>query len=110
MKKFIIIGLLLAIVVGIIIAKTKDNQTGTTPGNGEKLSPSDWLLQNYHDNVSQMWNLARWYKNNSNSTNPLGSALWDMYTNKKTISKADADRINNYGVKYEDVQEANSRL
>lgn len=75
-------------------------------------SNADWLVSYIgKEKVSQLWNLAWWYKNKATNTpNPIGSAIWDMETNKKTLTKEQGKEINLRGVTYEELEQASKMI
>lgn len=102
MKKGVKIGLIIGgatlLIGGTIFAVVKLT----------KKDNADWLISYIgKDKVSQLWNLAWWYANEATDCkNPVGSAIWDMETNKKTLTKEQGKQINLRGVTYEELEQA----
>ena len=99
----LIIGGATLLIGGTIFAVVK-----LTKEDDEKQSNVDWLISYIgKDKVSQLWNLAWWYANEATDCkNPVGGAIWDMETNKKTLTKEQGKQINLRGVTYEELEQA----
>ena len=92
-----------------VVKMTKNEVCGGQSNNvGDGQSNVDWLISYIgKDKVSQLWNLAWWYANKAkDKSNPIGRAIWDMETNKKTLTKEQGKQINLRGVTYEEVEQA----
>lgn len=117
MKKFyIIIALLVVIVIAaIIINKKSDTKTATTQDNKKSTEDNvQWILNNISEkNIIGLYKLYVWYRDNSNASNPYGSAKWDLYTNHKVggdtsydFTKEQSVAMDNRGVTLEDLIKA----
>lgn len=111
MKTGVKIGLIIGgatlLIGGTIFAVVKlTKKDDENVGDGQ--SNVDWLISYIgKDKVSQLWNLAWWYANKAeDKSNPIGRAIWDMETNKKTLTKEQGKQINLRGVTYEEVEQA----
>ena len=103
----LIIGCATLLIGGTIFAVVKlTKKDDENVGDGQ--SNVDWLISYIgKDKVSQLWNLAWWYANKAkDKSNPIGRAIWDMETNKKTLTKEQGKQINLRGVTYEEVEQA----
>lgn len=89
-----------------VVKLTKKDEANNIGGGNEKTNAEFIFELLGKDKTKTLWDLAWWYKNKGKSTNPIGSAMWDMDENRKELSKDDRKKLMERGVTYEDLEQA----
>ena len=111
MKAGVKIGLIIGgatlLIGGTIFAVVKMTKKDDEKIGGGQ-SNANWLKSYLGEGeLKSFYDTAWWYANKAeDKSNPIGRAIWDMETNKKTLTKEQGKQINLRGVTYEEVEQA----